>query len=140
MSICRAQWVDDLIGVIMRDDRHRLLSAIGSLEIVMSNRPHWFECFSLRRDLRDWFGNHFRHLFPNDRRFFLRNRHRFLSAVRSLEIVMSDRPYWFECFSFRRGLRDWFGSHFRPLFRSDRWFFVRGHLRRTFLCDYLRRF
>src|SRR5436190_67037 len=40
----------------------------------MSDRPYWFECFSLGRDLRDCFGDHFRHLLDGDRRFFLRNR------------------------------------------------------------------
>src|SRR5438045_8767632 len=79
MSICGAQWMDDLIGIIMRDDWHRFLSAIGSLEIVVRNRPdgfecffhrrffllnrtYWFECGSVGRDLRGWLGNHFSRL------------------------------------------------------------------------------
>src|SRR5207253_5546549 len=94
MSIRRAQWMDDLIGVIMRNNRHRFLSAIRGLEIVMRNRPDWFECFSLGRGLRDWFGNHFRHSLNGDRRFFLRNR-----------------TYWFEYFFLGGDLRDRFGNN-----------------------------
>ena len=63
MSICRAQWMDDLIGIIMRNDRHRFLSAIRVLEIVVSDRPDWFERCCLGRDLRFWLVDHFRHLF-----------------------------------------------------------------------------
>src|SRR5438477_5961360 len=120
--------MDDLISIIMRNNRHSFLSAIRSLEIVMRNRPDWFECFSLGRDLRNWFGNHFRHLLCRDRRFFLRNR-----------------TYWFEC-SFLRGdlwdrlgnhfrhlvLNDWrdrFGDHFRHLLGGDHWFLLRNYLR-----------
>jgi len=39
MSICRAQWMDDLIGIIMRDDGHGFLPAIRVPEIVVRNRP-----------------------------------------------------------------------------------------------------
>src|SRR6266516_416091 len=105
----------------------------------MSDRPYWFECFFLRRDLRDWLGNHFRHLLDGDRRFFLRNR-----------------PDRFECFFVGRDLRGWLGYHFRHLLLSDwrdrfgdhvrvllrgnRRFLLRDYLRRRFLRDHLRCF
>src|SRR5258708_40068737 len=68
MSICRAQWMDDLIGIIMRDDRHRFLSAIQVLEIVVRNRPAWFERSCLGRDWRIWLGDRCRHLLLSHRR------------------------------------------------------------------------
>jgi len=105
----------------------------------MRNRPDWFECFSLGRDLRDWFGNHFRHLLCRDRRFFLRNRtYRFeCSLLRGdLRVRLGDH--------FRHLLlsdrRDRFGDHFRHLLGGDRRFLLRECLRRRLLRDDLRCF
>src|SRR6266487_4583191 len=89
----------------------------------MSDRPYWFECFFLRRDLRDWLGNHFRHLLDGDRRFFLRHR-----------------PYWFECSFLRGDLRDRLSNHFRHLLCGDRWFLLRDYLRWRLPREYLRCF
>src|SRR5437773_2105271 len=89
----------------------------------MSDRPYWFECFFLGRDLRDWFGNHFRHLLCRDRRFFLRNR-----------------TYWFECSFLGRDLRDRLGNHFRHLLLSDWWDRFGDHFRHLLLSDWWDRF
>src|SRR5438105_7388594 len=62
MSIGRAEWMNNLIGIIMCDDRHRFLFAIRSFEIVVRNRSDWLEYCRLLDDWWDRFGNHFGHL------------------------------------------------------------------------------
>src|SRR5580765_2394262 len=104
MSICGAQWMDDLIGIIMCDDRHGFLPAIRVLEIVASNRPDWFERRYLGRDLRSWLVGHFRHWLLSHRRGGFGDHFRGLL------------------------LRHWrFGNHFRRLFHGDRWFLLRDY-------------
>ena len=117
MSICRAQWMDDLIGIIMRDDRHRFLSAIQVLEIVVRNRPDRLERSYVGRRCRTWLGERCRHLLLNHRwgRFGDHFRDLLLSGWRV-------------------------GNHFRRLFHGDRWFLFRDYLGRYLLRDYLRCF
>src|SRR5438477_2756466 len=117
MSICGAQWMDDLIGIIMRDDRHRFLSAIWVLEIVVRNRPDRLERSYLGRDWRTWPGDHFRHVLLS------RRCGRFGDHFRDLV------------------LSDWrVGNHFPRLFHGDRWFLFRDYLGRYLLRYYLRCF
>src|SRR5437762_12800135 len=98
VSICGAQWMDDLIGIIMRDDRHRFLSAIRALEIVVRNRPDRLERSYLGRDWRTWPGDHFRHVLLS------RRCGRFGDHFRDLLLT------------------DWrAGDHFRPSLPGDRW-------------------
>ena len=112
MSICRAQRVDDLIGIIMGNDRDRFLFAIRSLEIVVRNRPDWFECTFLDRDSRDWFANHFRHLLLTDLRDWFGNHF--------WHLLHGDRRFFLRDYLRRRFLRDYLrgfpGDHLNRIF------------------------
>src|SRR6267154_3325381 len=102
--------MDDLIGIIMRNDRHRFLSAIRVLEIVVRNRPDRLERSYLGRRCRIWLGDRFRQLLLSHR------WGRFGDHFRDL--LLSD---W------------WVGNHFRGLLHGYSRFLFRDYRGRYLL-------
>lgn len=125
VSISCGYRVDDLVRIIMGNNRNGLPFTLRSFEIVMSNRSYWFDYDRLRplgyvslgKALRRWFAWCYRTY------WFARYRlHRFRFLLPG-----NDR-------------RRRFSNHFRHLLCHHWCFFLGDYLGRSFFRDYFRYF